>query len=45
MIVGYNEAANELAVSDSWGVSYRCRWMPAAVANWASSGGLFMILP
>jgi hypothetical protein len=45
MIVGYNEATNELAVSDSWGASYERRWVPAAVANWASSGGLFMILP
>lgn len=45
MITGYNEATNELAVSDSWGASYERRWVPCAVANWASSGGLFMILP
>lgn len=45
MIVGYNEATNELAVSDSWGPQYERRWVPAPVANWASSGGLFMILP
>lgn len=45
MIVGYNEATNELAVSDSWGASYERRWVPAPVANWASGGGLFMILP
>lgn len=45
MIVGYNETTNELAVSDSWGASYERRWVPAPVANWASSGGLFMILP
>ncbi|MEK7951010.1 C39 family peptidase [Luteolibacter soli] len=45
MIVGYNEATNELAVSDSWGASYERRWVPAPVAQWASSGGLFMILP
>ncbi|MDB6080560.1 MAG: hypothetical protein JWO82_4307, partial [Akkermansiaceae bacterium] len=45
MIVGYNEATNELAVSDSWGASYERRWVPCTVANWASSGGLFMILP
>jgi hypothetical protein len=45
MIVGYNEATNELAVSDSWGPSYERRWVPCTVANWASSGGLFMILP
>lgn len=45
MIVGYNEATNELAVSDSWGANYERRWVPAPVANWASTGGLFMILP
>ncbi|MBK1883188.1 hypothetical protein JIN85_12235 [Luteolibacter pohnpeiensis] len=45
MIVGYNEATNELAVSDSWGPSYERRWVPVGVADWASNGGLFMILP
>ncbi len=45
MIVGYNEATNELAVSDSWGPQYERRWVPVPVANWASAGGLFMILP
>ena len=45
MIVGYNEASEELAVSDSWGASFERRWVPLGVAAWASSGGLFMILP
>jgi hypothetical protein len=45
MIVGYNEATQELAVSDSWGASYERRWVPVPVADWASAGGLFMILP
>lgn len=45
MIIGYNEATNELAVSDSWGPSFERRWVPVKVASWASSGGLFMILP
>lgn len=45
MIVGYNETTNELAVSDSWGPSFERRWVPVPVANWASQGGLFMILP
>jgi hypothetical protein len=45
MIVGYNEATNEFAVSDSWGPSFERRWVPVPVANWASQGGLFMILP
>lgn len=37
MIIGYNEATNELAVSDSWGPRYAIRWVhideAAAVAN------------
>lgn len=45
MIVGYNEATGELAVSDSWGPNYERRWVPVSIANWASHGGLFMILP
>lgn len=45
MIIGYNEKTNELAVSDSWGASYELRWVPLPVANWASAGHLFMILP
>ncbi len=45
MIVGYNEETDELAVSDSWGARYERRWVPAPVADWASSGGLFLILP
>lgn len=45
MIVGYNEATQEFAVSDSWGPSFERRWVPVGVADWASQGGLFMILP
>jgi hypothetical protein len=45
MIVGYNEATEELAVSDSWGASYERRWVPLGIADWVSQGGLFMILP
>ncbi|MEO5715332.1 MAG: hypothetical protein ABIT37_17775 [Luteolibacter sp.] len=45
MIVGYNEATQELAVSDSWGPRFERRWVPVSVANWASMGGIFMILP
>lgn len=45
MIVGYNETTNELAVSDSWGANFERRWVPVPVANWASQGRLFMILP
>lgn len=45
MIIGYNEATNELAVSDSWGANFELRWVPVPVAAWASNGGFFMILP
>lgn len=45
MIIGYNEATQEIAVSDSWGASFERRWVPISVANWASNGGIFMILP
>ncbi len=37
MIIGYNEATQELAVSDSWGANYAMRWVhieeAAAVGN------------
>ena len=45
MIIGYNEATQEIAVSDSWGPRFELRWVPVSVANWASCGGIFMILP
>lgn len=45
MIIGYNEATQEIAVSDSWGARFELRWVPISVANWASNGGVFMILP
>lgn len=45
MIIGYNEATAELAVSDSWGPEFERRWVPVKVANWASQGNLFLILP
>jgi len=45
MIIGYNEKTEEFAVSDSWGPSFERRWVPVKVANWASSGSIFLILP
>jgi len=45
MIIGYNEKTEEIAVSDSWGKQFELRWVPLQVADWASSGKLFMILP
>ncbi len=45
MIIGYNEATQEIAVSDSWGTRFERRWVPLPVADWASAGSIFMILP
>jgi Peptidase_C39 like family len=45
MIIGYNEATQEVAVSDSWGARCALRWVPVSVSNWVSNGGIFMILP
>lgn len=45
MIIGYNETSQEFAVSDSWGARFERRWVPVSVANWASNGGILMILP
>ncbi len=45
LIIGYNEATQEIAVSDSWGARFERRWVPLAAADWASAGGIFMILP
>jgi hypothetical protein len=45
MIIGYNETTQEIAVSDSWGARFERRWVPVSVADWASQGGVFMILP
>ena len=45
MIIGYNENTNEIAVSDSWGKRFELRWVPLELADWVSSGKLFMILP
>lgn len=45
LIIGYNEATHELAISDSWGKEYALRWVPMPVANWVSMGKLFVILP
>lgn len=45
MIIGYNEITGEIAVSDSWGARFERRWVPVSVADWASHGGIFRILP
>lgn len=43
MIVGYNVATNELAVSDSWGPSYELRWVHIDVAKAVTTSGGFVV--
>ena len=43
MVIGYNEATNEVAVSDSWGPRYELRWVNADVARAVTSRGGFVI--
>ena len=43
MIIGYNEATGEVAVSDSWGPSYELRWVPIKVAKAVTTSGGFVI--
>ena len=43
MIIGYNEATQELAVSDSWGERYAIRWVHLEEAAAVSNGRGFAI--
>jgi len=43
MIIGYNEATKELAVSDSWGARYELRWVHIDLAKAVTSSGGFAI--
>ncbi len=43
MVIGYNEATNEVAVSDSWGPRYELRWVHIDVARAVTSYGGFAI--
>jgi hypothetical protein len=43
LIVGYNRASNELAVSDSWGPKFQERWVPAPVALKASQDEFWVL--
>lgn len=43
MIVGYNKETGEIAVSDSWGPSYRERWISAEQAEQVSKGSIYVI--
>ncbi|YCM45529.1 C39 family peptidase [Verrucomicrobiaceae bacterium 227] len=43
MIIGYNEATNEIAVSDSWGARYAIRWIHVEEAEAVNNGGGYVI--
>jgi len=43
MIIGYNAATHEIAISDSWGPQYAERWMTEEEANAISEGKLTVI--
>jgi len=43
MIIGYNAATHEIAISDSWGPQYAERWMTEEEANAISQGQLTVI--
>jgi len=43
MVVGYNEATNEVGVSDSWGPRYELRWVHLDIAKAVTSQGGFVI--
>ena len=43
MIIGYNKATDEIAVSDSWGPSYEERWVPVEQVEQVSQGSIYLI--
>lgn len=43
MIIGYNEATNEIAVSDSWGKRYTIRWVHVDEAEAVSNNSGYVI--
>jgi hypothetical protein len=43
MIIGYNKATREIAVSDSWGPAYNERWISAAQAEQVSQGFIYLV--
>ncbi|MFT6865090.1 MAG: hypothetical protein ACJAVK_003663 [Akkermansiaceae bacterium] len=43
MIIGYNEATNEIAVSDSWGSNYTLRWVHLDEAEAVSNKSGYVI--
>lgn len=43
LIVGYNRASGEIAVSDSWGPRFQERWVPAAAAQKVSQDEFWIL--
>jgi hypothetical protein len=43
LIIGYNRATNEIAVSDSWGPRFMERWLPAVAAQKVSQGEYWVL--
>jgi hypothetical protein len=43
MIIGYNKATGEIAVSDSWGPAYKKRWISAEQAEQVSQGSIYLV--
>ncbi len=43
LIIGYNEATEEIAFSDSWGDRYKERWMTVAEAESISQKGFWVV--
>ena len=43
LIIGYNRATKEIAVSDSWGPRFQERWIPAAAAQKVSQGEYWVL--
>jgi len=45
MIIGYNDATGEIAISDSWSRFFAIRWMTLAEANAINAGQSYVIEP
>jgi len=45
MIIGYNAATNEIAISDSWSKAFAIRWMTLPEANAINNGQSYVISP
>lgn len=45
LIIGYNEATGEIAISDSWGPRYAERWLTVEEAEAISRGTITLVMP